>query len=84
MIKLQDKSVINFTEMNPRTEDAVNPNSAILSYFQFGEFSYENSAICTILFSLMQEPCFEQLRNQEQLGYIVETNVNSQAKVIGG
>jgi len=32
----------------------------------------------------MQEPCFEQLRNQEQLGYIVETNVNSQAKVIGG
>lgn len=41
MIKLKDKSVINFVEMNPRTEDAVNPNSAILSYFQLGEFSYE-------------------------------------------
>lgn len=59
MIKLQDKSVVNYVEMNPRTDDAVNPNSAILCYFQLGEYSYENSAICTILFDLMQEPCFE-------------------------
>ena len=27
------KSVINYVEMDPRTDDAVNPNSAILSYF---------------------------------------------------
>jgi len=29
MIKLPDKSVFDYTEMNPRTEDSVNPNSAI-------------------------------------------------------
>jgi len=26
-------SVINYAQMNPRTEDAINPNSAIMSYF---------------------------------------------------
>jgi len=57
--------------MNPRTEDAVNPNSALLCYFQAGPYSYELSALCTILFSLLNEPLFEQLRNQEQLGYVV-------------
>ena len=33
MIKIQDKKVFNLMELNPRTEDAVNPNSAILCYF---------------------------------------------------
>jgi len=33
MIKLPDKTVNDYMEMNPRTEDSVNPNSAIMCYF---------------------------------------------------
>lgn len=84
MIKLPDKTVFDYMEMNPRTEDSVNPNSAIMSYFQLGEYTYEKSAIVTVLFSLLNEPCFQQLRNKEQLGYVVQTSFNSQQKVLGG
>lgn len=84
MVSIENDQVYNFTELNPRTEDAVNPNSAILCYFQFGSYTYERSAICTILFSLLNEPCFEQLRNSEQLGYVVQCGFSSQQKVLGG
>merc|ERR1712203_682421 len=59
MVKLPDKTAFSYTEMNPRTEDSVNPNSAIMSYFQLGEYTYEKSAIVTVLFSLLNEPCFQ-------------------------
>lgn len=84
MIKLPNKTVLDYEEMNPRTEDSVNPNSAIMSYFQLGEYTYEKSAIVTVLFSLLNEPCFQQLRNEEQLGYVVQASFNSQVKVLGG
>jgi len=71
MVMIEDRMVLNYEELNPRTEDAVNPNSAIMSYFQYSEYTYEKSAIVTILFTLLNEPCFEQLRNKEQLGYVV-------------
>ena len=84
MVCLEDNTAYSFTELNPRTRDAVNPNSAILCYFQFGSYTYEKSAVCTILFTLLNEPCFEQLRNQEQLGYVVQCGYSSQQKVLGG
>jgi hypothetical protein len=59
MVKIPDRAVLNYEEFNPRTEDAVNPNSAIMSYFQYSEYTYEKSAIVTILFTLLNEPCFE-------------------------
>ena len=49
-----------------------------------GEYSFENNALCTILFTLLNEPCFEQLRNKEQLGYVVQSGFSSQQKVVGG
>lgn len=70
-------SVINYLEKNPRTEDAVNPNSAIMSYFQLGEFTYQNSAIMQVMITLLNGPLFDTLRNQEQLGYVVESFFNS-------
>ena len=33
MIDLPQNIALNYVEMNPRTEDAVNPNSAIMCYF---------------------------------------------------
>ena len=43
--KLPQKSIFNYVDMNPKSEDSINPNSAILSYFQLGELTYENYAI---------------------------------------
>ena len=76
-------SVINYAEMNPITKDVVNPNSAIMSYFQLGEFTYQNSAILQVLITLLNGPLFDTLRNQEQLGYVVQSMFNSQNKVLG-
>merc|ERR1719329_205487 len=33
---------------------------------------------------LLNEPCFDQLRNKEQLGYVVQCGFSSQQKVLGG
>jgi secreted Zn-dependent insulinase-like peptidase len=84
MSKIPSKSVFNYAEMNPRTEDAVNPNSAVLSYFQLGEFTYEQSAVLQVLITLLNEPLFDQLRSKESLGYVVQSQFSSQNKVLGG
>jgi len=36
-----------------------------------------------VLMSLLNEPMFDQLRNKEQLGYIVQSSFSSMNKVIG-
>jgi hypothetical protein len=59
MSKIPDHTCLNYSEFNPRTEDAVNPSSAILSYFQLGEYTYDRSALCTVLMILLNEPCFD-------------------------
>lgn len=71
MAKLPQKTVLNYMAMNQNQEDSTNPNSAIQSYFQLGEMTYENYAIMQCLMGLIKEPMFNQLRNKEQLGYIV-------------
>lgn len=71
LAKLPNKSVLNYVHMNPKSEDRVNPNSAIQSYFQLGELTVQNYAIMQCLMGLIKEPLFNQLRNKEQLGYIV-------------
>ena len=63
--KLPKNTVFNYADMNLRQEDSTNPNSAILSYFQLGEFTYENYAIMSCLVSLLHEPLFSQLRSKE-------------------
>jgi len=83
-VKLPQKSVLNYAEMNLRQEDSVNPNSAILSYFQLGEFTYENYAIMSCLVSLLNEPFFSQLRSKEQLGYIVAARFDGRNKGLAG
>ena len=70
MVKLPARSAHNLTEMNPagaETTDkqAINPNSAVLANFQDGKKSYESSAILIVLFGLLKEPFFNQLRTQE-------------------
>jgi len=59
MAKVPEKTVYNYLEVNPVTQDKVNPNSAILSYFQYGEFNYHSSATLQVLMSLINEPAFD-------------------------
>lgn len=91
VLKLPDRSVHDLSQMNPVSggegqEEVINPNSAILALFQDGEYSYEKSATLRILFGLLAEPCFNQLRTQQQLGYIVHSQYtsNQHSKVLGG
>jgi len=79
---IPDKSVYSVSEMNP-TGGAINPNSAIMSYFQLGEFNYEDSTTLQCLMNLINEPVFSQLRSQEQLGYIVNSAFISKNKMLG-
>ena len=87
MVKLPEKSVNNFEETNPLPageNPQINPNSAIQSYFQEGEKTYAKAGLLRVLFGLIKEPAFNQLRTNEQLGYIVSSSFNSHSKVLGG
>ncbi|DBA00232.1 TPA: hypothetical protein N0F65_007876 [Lagenidium giganteum] len=53
-------------EWNPE-----NCNSAICSIYQLGEESIELRARLELFAHMIKEPCFNQLRTQEQLGYLV-------------
>jgi len=46
-------------------------NSAILSFFQFEKENPYFRVLMSILGNYLKEPCFNQLRTDEQLGYIV-------------
>ena len=47
------------------------PNSAIVSCFQYDQETPLHSVILDIMANYLKEPCFEVLRTNEQLGYIV-------------
>jgi len=50
-------------------------HSSLTTYFQAGLVSPSQTACLMLLAQIMKEPCFTQLRTQEQLGYIVASGV---------
>ena len=66
MTELQPQSVVDYQSIHES-----NTNSALTSIFQTGQASYEERAISAILMKCLEEPTFNQLRTQEQLGYVV-------------
>ncbi|KAJ3054883.1 Insulinase (Peptidase M16) [Rhizophlyctis rosea] len=61
-----------------------NLNSAIEYYVQVGDFSDADLRVRLSLFSqLGNEPCFDQLRTKEQLGYMVFSGLRKQTGLIG-
>lgn len=50
-------------------------NSSLTTYFQAGLVSPSQTASLMLLAQIMKEPCFTQLRTQEQLGYVVASGV---------
>lgn len=51
--------------------DSENPNSAVDTMFQVGPRTSRLGALVTLIAHIAQEPCFNMLRTEEQLGYIV-------------
>jgi len=61
-----------------------NVNSAIEYYIQVGDCSDTQLRAKLILFAqLANEPCFDQLRTKEQLGYMVFSGVRKQTGMMG-
>jgi len=51
-----------------------NNNSALVNYYQIGVETPRLRALTSIVVQLLLEPFFNQLRTQEQLGYVVQRN----------
>eukprot|EP00457_Paulinella_chromatophora_P000869 gb/GEZN01000870.1/.p1 GENE.gb/GEZN01000870.1/~~gb/GEZN01000870.1/.p1 ORF type:complete len:1160 (-),score=151.63 gb/GEZN01000870.1/:87-3125(-) len=62
--------------------NAQDKNSAVVTSFQVGENTARTKAISDLLMHIMQEPCFDQLRTKQQLGYIVHAYVFDQKGVL--
>jgi insulysin len=57
-------------------------NSAAYLSFQFGEDTLETRSRAEFLAHLLKEPCFNQLRTVEQLGYLVFSGLQAQRGVL--
>eukprot|EP00210_Caulerpa_lentillifera_P000591 g572.t1 len=58
-------------------------NSGVQAYFQFGINEIHSRCKLDLIGQISEEPCFDQLRNQEQLGYIVYSCVRRTHGVLG-
>jgi insulysin len=61
-----------------------NPNSAIQIVFQMGQLSLSDNATLAMMNQLVREPAFNQLRTDEQLGYIVHTSIKTSGDDVKG
>lgn len=57
-------------EFDPDGGKVINPNSALRCLFQLGPFDYDTLAIVQVLYELLYDPTYNQLRTNEQLGYV--------------
>lgn len=66
----QDTNWFYDHNLKPTEDGNKEPNSCILSCFQYGEAEPRTRMLFEVLQNYLSEPCFEQLRTNEQLGYI--------------
>jgi len=59
------------------------PNTSIQNYYQIGEITLEKMVMADIIDHIMDEPIFDILRTQWQLGYTVYSEVHDTKGVIG-
>lgn len=64
-------------------ENSVHKSSCILVQLQIGLDSTAMNVKTELLSQIIKEPCFNILRTQEQLGYIVYSGVRSASGVYG-
>jgi insulysin len=59
-------------------------NSCVVVYYQVGPVDVKTNATLAVLHHLVREPAYNQLRTEEQLGYIVHSQVKTNADAIKG
>jgi insulysin len=59
-------------------------NNCVSNYYQMGEMDVRTNAALSVLHHLLREPAFNQLRTEEQLGYIVHSSVKTNGDNIKG
>uniref|UniRef100_A0A7S4JUU6 Insulin-degrading enzyme n=2 Tax=Odontella aurita TaxID=265563 RepID=A0A7S4JUU6_9STRA len=69
----------SFDEYNPS-----DPNSCLENIYQIGRVSLRDNAKLAFLNHLLQEPAFNELRTQEQLGYIVHCSIKTSGDDVKG
>lgn len=80
LVKLGDRSVYNFEEANVNED---NPNSCTESMWMYRfDKNVDDWAVSRVLCSFMEEPTFNTLRTQEQLGYIVRANLITKFRML--
>ena len=81
VVELKDGMTYNyrFKELNEE-----NTNSVLATAFQVGPLELVDNATLAFLQHLIREPAFNQLRTEEQLGYIVHTSVKTSGVNVKG
>jgi insulysin len=64
--------------------NAQDSNSCVSALFQMGAVDVRTNAAISLLHHLLREPAFNQLRTEEQLGYIVHSSVKTNGDNIKG
>ena len=64
--------VYRFEEFNPE-----NTNSCLEIIYQIGPMALAENAILALVHHLIKEPAFNELRTEEQLGYLVHTSIHT-------
>lgn len=90
-LSAQNKPILSITKIpatQPILHEQLSPDpdavdSAISSYFQCGPRSVRTDMLLELLCQVMDKAMFQQLRTQEQLGYIVNAGVQSRWGVCG-
>jgi insulysin len=62
---------------------ATHTSSCCLAFYEIGMLKMKESLVLEMLDHIANEPCFTQLRTQEQLGYIVFSGVRKSAAIEG-
>lgn len=87
VIKLQshiNKSKGETTIVNLPLEDKQNVNSSIEYFIQVGDIlNYKLRSLTELLVTILHEPCFNQLRTKEQLGYVVFSSLRLTRNYLG-
>jgi insulysin len=73
----ENSYLARFRDQNPQ-----NNNSAICNLFQVGHYKPALSSRLALLAHVINEPCFNELRTNEQLGYLVFSGVSEHAGVV--
>lgn len=59
-------------------------NNAITNVYQFGPMDLRTNAALSLLNHFIKEPAFNQLRTEEQLGYIIHTGIKTSGDTVKG